>query len=137
MRTPRKTFLILCAVSLSLSLGPVLRLVSAYRNDTYWTHAAMRLPLSEGARHVEIYVRGVLLQKALRQRKLLWNPGTGPEPVSDSDVSIRLNRIYEFTRWDMVLASCFGTSGLLFLGLFLFSKRKEQPETEFRRDGFS
>jgi len=128
MSTHSRSFLILFIISFMVSAGPVSQLVSAYKNDYYWTHMQMKLPLSAGDDYFQIYIQGQRLQKILERGILYLKNGQEVKSLSPADFAVRLNKIHELTRWSLVSVTFFLTAGLIFLVLFLITfRRKASP----------
>jgi len=121
MSKTQRSFLILFIVSLAASAGPVSSLVSAYKNDYYWTHMKMKLPLSAGDNYFQIYIQGQRLQNILNRGELFLNKNQEIKRLVPEDFAVRLNKIHELTRWSLVSAVFFLTAGLIFLALFLIT----------------
>jgi len=91
----------------------------AERNDIWWTPMNAPVSLDESRDRVEIYVRGMLLQNALRSGRLQLVGDSEPASLTTSDIGIRLNnrervkvmRIPEI----IVSAAAAGFTGLIFL----------------------
>jgi len=125
-KTPR-SFLILFIVSLTASAGPVTSLVSAYKNDYYWTHMKMKLPLSAGDNYFQIYIQGQRLQNILSRGELFLNNNQEIKRLVPDDFAVRLNKVHELTRWSLVSTVFFLTAGLIFSALFLITLRRKGP----------
>ena len=77
----------------SFFLVSCLQLVRFYaqRDDIWWTPIASPLSLEQSRERVEVYVRGVPLQKALESGRLQLVGDSGPTSITASDIGIRLN----------------------------------------------
>jgi len=64
----------------------------AERDDIWWTPRNSPVSLEESRDRVEVYVRGLLLQDALRSGRLqLLMKDSGASSLNSSDIGIRLN----------------------------------------------
>ena len=68
-------------------------LVRSYyeRDDIWWTPVTAPLSLEQSHDRVEVYVRGVLLQNALKSGRLKMDGDYTSESIKASDIGIRLN----------------------------------------------
>src|SRR5260370_38459808 len=109
----------------SFFLVSCLQLVRFYaqRADIWWTPITSPLSLEQSRERVEVYVRGVPLQKALESGRLQLGGDSGPTSITASDIGIRLNNNdrVKAKRLPLMVMSPAGTglTGLvLLLGLF-------------------
>jgi len=128
MKTARRVMLIIGLISLLASTGPLCKVYSAYKNDYYWTHINMKLPLSAGDSSFELYIKGERLQNLLKNRELRISKGGENIPISSDDFALRLNRIHEFTRWSLVSGTALLTIGLVLLIISLISLKWKSSE---------
>src|SRR5438094_8136202 len=63
----------------------------AERDASWWTPRNSPVSLEESRDRVEIYVRGMLLQDALRSGRLQLLKDSGASSLNSSDIGIRLN----------------------------------------------
>lgn len=104
------------------------RVIEAYRENWYWTNHDMRLSLTAGRDFAEIFVMNQPLEELLINGALRMTNAGSERPLSTIDVSLRVNRLYELTLWDTVLAAFFLSSGLITVlcSFFVSPKRESQ-----------
>ena|SRR2546422_940971 len=106
------------------------------RDDIWWTPVNAPLSLEQSRDRVEVYVRGVPLQNALRSGRLQLTGDSGPASITPSDIGIRLNNRdrVKAGRVPLLVASAAGagfTGLVLLLGLLgLIPSRPTGPNTQ-------
>jgi len=103
MRNFRLTFLILAMVLVSFGIVQLGRALEGFHRNYFWTPTVRQEPLEKGKDTFEVYVRGKLLNTRLQAGELALKNGDSWSPLSESDVTVRLNHLQEVTRFPLVL----------------------------------
>jgi len=119
MTEAQRAFMILAIISFCVAAGPVARLINAYQKDVYWTHTKHPLGLDAAKGHVQVYVAGERLDEALKGGRLHMTKDGKTFPLVAKDVGLRVNRLHEFTRMDVVFSTVLLTMGAVFLALLV------------------
>lgn len=119
--------ILLAVASVLLLLGGIFlfQVIEAQVRDWYWTHKDMKVPLASGKDTVEIYIHNRPLNVILSRGELRLTSPNGEETLTAESFSLRLNKFYELTRLDLVLATLLLTSGtLLVIFAFVLSRMR-------------
>ncbi len=101
MRIRQKLLFFLSIPMLALGLTSLGRAANSFRMDYHWTPGYH--PLDERQGRFEVYVRGRLLDQALRDAQLAVRSGDHWESLNQSDVTVRLNQIDRVTRGPLLI----------------------------------
>ena len=115
MRNFRLTFVIWAMVFGSFGLVQLGRALQDFHKNYFWTPTVRQEPLEVGKENFEVYVRGQLLNRRLEAGELALKNGTSWLPLTESDVTVRLNHIHEVTRLPLMMGVSFLSAALAWL----------------------
>ena len=115
MRNFRLTFVIWAMVFGSFGLVQLGRALQDFHKNYFWTPTVRQEPLEIGKENFEVYVRGQLLNRRLEAGELALKNGTSWLPLTESDVTVRLNHIHEVTRLPLMMGVSFLSAALAWL----------------------
>jgi hypothetical protein len=103
MRNFRLTFLNLAMVFLSFGIVQLGRALQDFHRNYFWTPTTRQERLGIGKDTFEVYVRGKLLSSRLQAGELALKNGESWSPITESDMTVRLNHLQEVTRFPLLL----------------------------------
>jgi hypothetical protein len=115
MRNFRLTFVIWAMVFGSFGLVQLGRALQDFHKNYFWTPTVRQEPLEVGKENFEVYVRGQLLNRRLEAGELALKNGTSWLPLTESDVTVRLNHIHDVTRLPLMMGVSFLSAALAWL----------------------
>ena len=92
------------------------------KNDNFMQQDGDRQPYVDASPYFQVYVKGRLLQELVREERIYFRTDEEPQPISDSDLAFRVNRINENVRQPLMQASFCAAAGVVFMLFRLLSK---------------
>ncbi len=115
MRNFRLTFLILAVIFLAFGIVQLGRALQDFHRNYFWTPTVRQEPLEKGKDTFEVYILGKLLNSRLQAGQLALKNGESWSPLSESDITVRLNHLQEVTRFPLLLGVSLLSAALAWL----------------------